>query len=329
MKRSAFFIALASILALVLQSCSGSKVVGPDKTPPSITGGWVDESYVATVDWLNQHRTDANVVILDARSADYVDSAHIPGAIQIHWSRLAEMSSSTTTPGHGVNFGPEKTSLIIDSLGIDATKTVVVYNDPFNGWGEDGRILWVLRLAKITNSKFLNGGIALWRSKGYSTTKTRTPAPALSAYTVTSFDSSYTVPGEYINARLANFNKTGTNLRLIDTREKVEYNGALLYGEKRPGHIPGAKWYWFKDIINPDGTVKSQSQLDSTYASIFGAIGIAKSDTIISYCTGGIRSGDFTINLRLAGYTNAKNYDGSWWDWAAIDSFPVETTTIP
>jgi thiosulfate/3-mercaptopyruvate sulfurtransferase len=312
-------------LVIILTGCSGTIFDGSDQRGwEYTTGGWIDSSYVVSPEWVNAHLSDLSLIVIDTREESVKDRERIPGALDLHWTALVDLSTSPVQPGYGLSYGPEKISHILDSMGVDTSKTVVVYNDPVNGWAEDGRVLWVLRLAGIHKSKFINGGLNSWQAKGFPTSKNRTLPRSSSGYRIMSFDSSYTVDGNFINRRIPNWNVSSSNLRLIDSREKSEYNGSILYGEKRGGHIPGARWYWFKDLIHPDGTVKSQVQLDS----IFTSLGIKRQDTVVAYCTGGVRSADVTIFLRMAGYPNSRNYDGSWWDWAATDEFPVANNSI-
>ncbi len=59
----------------------------------------------------------------------------------------------------------------LSSLGIDKNKTIVAYAENKSGWGEDGRIIWMLRMLGIENSKMLNGGFDYWKNKNLEISK--------------------------------------------------------------------------------------------------------------------------------------------------------------
>ncbi|UTW69537.1 hypothetical protein KHA80_22805 [Anaerobacillus sp. HL2] len=89
---------------------------------------------------------------------------------------------------------------------------------------------------------------------------------------------------------------------VIDTRTEKEFNGATDFGETRGGHIPGSINLPFKELYNNDSTIKSQKDIDA----IMSELGISKDDTIVTYCTTGIRSAHMTLILRMAGYEKWK-----------------------
>ena len=39
----------------------------------------------------------------------------------------------------------------------------------------------------------------------------------------------------------------------------------------------------------------------------------------MTYCTGGIRSAFMQLMLEMQGYGNVKNYDGLFYNWAAVN----------
>ena len=46
----------------------------------------------------------------------------------------------------------------------------------------------------------------------------------------------------------------------------------------------------------------------------------------MAYCQSGVRSAHTTFVLtELLGFTNVKNYDGSWIEWSYHDHLPIET----
>lgn len=76
----------------------------------------------------------------------------------------------------------------------------------------------------------------------------------------------------------------------------------------------------FETLFAPDNTVKSTSEL----RRMFEAAGLKPEDDIVTYCTAGIRSAHMALVLRMAGLTKARNYDASFYEWAAMKQLPLE-----
>ena len=237
------------------------------------------------------------------------------------WQTFAAVSpGSPGDPGWGVLKSAAEIGTLLGNLGIDATKEVAVYADAPNGWGEDGRIVWMLRMAGVTNARMLDGGYKAWLAGGYAISA-NIPTPIATPFALFRLDGTYTVDKTWI---VANMGKS--DVKIVDARAADEYAGAIKYGEKRGGHIPGAINLPFDTALfvnvggNITGFFKSPEQLDA----LFSAAGLKKSDTIVSYCTKGIRSAMMTMALRMAGYTKAVNYDASFYEWAGDASLPVQ-----
>jgi thiosulfate/3-mercaptopyruvate sulfurtransferase len=106
-----------------------------------------------------------------------------------------------------------------------------------------------------------------------------------------------------------------------DTREDREYTGATPYGEARGGHIPGAVGLWYGDLLATDGTLLAEPEL----RALLIARGIRPDRSVITACTGGVRSGFAYAVLRDLGYPQVANYDGSMWEWSADRSRTLTT----
>jgi thiosulfate/3-mercaptopyruvate sulfurtransferase len=78
----------------------------------------------------------------------------------------------------------------------------------------------------------------------------------------------------------------------------------------------------YRDLLAADGKLKAPAEIEGLLA----ARGIVKKTPIVSYCTGGIRSGWMTMVLQSLGY-DASNYAGSMWQWSSLppEQFPLRT----
>jgi thiosulfate/3-mercaptopyruvate sulfurtransferase len=102
-------------------------------------------------------------------------------------------------------------------------------------------------------------------------------------------------------------------LLLLDVRTPHEFAGtAGAHCDARQGHIPGA----FN--IPLDRLLQSTSAVQ-----VRALIGSAEGAEVVAYCHSGSRSAFAVQVLRAAGY-DARNYVGSWHEWSADASLPVE-----
>lgn len=285
------------------QEINSAKVSSPRLTDKTMEGYYVDAQ------WLKENLDQ--VAIIDARAEKEYNKGHIPGAVNITWQSLSNMQPKQGEPGWGVVLANKQLSKKIGEFGIDGSKDIVVYNDPA-GMGEDGRVVWMLRIAGLQNSRMLFGGWPAWQNTGGEVTKDSPEIKAVS-FSITNPDTSLLTTSEYI--------KTNRDkVKLLDTRSPEEFTGKTDHGEKARGHIPGAIHLHYRDAFNSDGTVKTVAQLQD----MFSQVGLKPEDEVISYCTVGIRSGFMTELLRMCGYAKAKNYNASFSEWAGDSNNPIE-----
>ena len=320
MKKRAFHLTALIVITLsaILFTGCGSSVT--EKTTTSAAKAFVDPTLATDAATLKASLGKAGTVVIDARSASAFNAGHIPGALNATWQSFATVGTGVAGDANwGVLKTPAEIGTALGNLGINASTEVIVYADAPNGWGEDGRILWMLRMAGVSNSKLLNGGLTGWNKAGFGLTTAATTTPTPVTFSLASFTGDYVVDKAWILA-----NMTRSDVKIIDARAPEEYAGAIKYGEKRGGHLPGAislpynTTIFTNDPANP-GIIKSQDELQA----LFTAAGIKKTDTIVSYCTKGIRSGLMTMILRMAGYTKAVNYDASFYEWAGDATLTV------
>jgi thiosulfate/3-mercaptopyruvate sulfurtransferase len=208
-------------------------------------------------------------------------------------------------------------------LGIDESTTVILYGDKNNWWATYA--FWVFRLFSFPEEKLkvLDGGRIKWEQEGRPLVTTIATPPA----------SSYAAPPRK-DGRIRAFKSDVLLHRdagrpLIDVRSPDEFSGKKTHmpeypqeGVLRGGHIPSAKNVPWARAASSDGTFKSATDLRAIYE---GEAGLTESDLVIAYCRIGERSSHTWFVLTyLLGYSNVRNYDGSWTEWGNSVQSPIE-----
>ena len=134
-----------------------------------------------------------------------------------------------------------------------------------------------------------------------------------------------------VRARPANYfavpKKTDEHLkkqlawRLADARAPERYRGEVEPLDKLPGHIPGAANHFFQTNVDESGVFLTPEDLRARHAASLA--GVAP-DHVVAYCGSGVTACHNLLAMEHAGFSGAKLYPGSWSEWSADSSRPVE-----
>ena len=250
--------------------------------------------------------------ILDARSCKIFSVQSLLNATCISWQEFSQSQS----PFKGKLLTDDKfLTEKLQAIGIFNHKPVIVFGNTINGWGEDGRIVWMLRTLGHQKSFLVDGGFAALAKAGFPTVKfTKNNSPPRGDFVVNRNKN------WHISQNELKTNLEKDNLVIIDTREPQEYAGKTPYGEQRGGHIPGAIHIYFKYWLDNNGMLLSRDKI----LEMLIEKGVTKDKIIVTYCTGGVRSAWSTSVLTDLGF-KVKNYSGSMWEWSAsnADIYPL------
>jgi thiosulfate/3-mercaptopyruvate sulfurtransferase len=276
---------------------------------------------LVTTEWLAAHLDDPNVVVVESdEDVLLYDTGHIPGAVKIDWfTDLQDPVARDYLNGEG--FGQ-----LLSAKGIGRDQTVVFYGDNFNWWA--AYALWVFTLFNHPDIRLVDGGRAKWLAEGRPTT-TDVPTRAATQYPVVQRD-------DRVVRAFADQVREHIRQRrpLVDVRSPEEYSGERLHmpdypqeGALRGGHIPGAVSVPWKRAANDDGSFKDRPSLEAIYRQ---EQGLRPEDDVIAYCRIGERSSHTWFVLTyLLGFSNVRNYDGSWTEWGNIVRAPIEKPGYP
>ncbi|MEZ7749425.1 rhodanese-like domain-containing protein [Gemella sanguinis] len=266
----------------------------------------VDEEYLLS------NRENDNLVVIDARGGMLEEGALMyDKATVVDWtdiSLLGEFGGEEL----GKLLSKENYQQIFSKLGVKEDSEVLVYGFtmPDQGFGDEGRILYTFNYAGFDNVKIIDGGFKQVESLGFN--KKYNPSEDR-------IDVSDVVRVEGENNSNAIFTDElltlvgNENVQIIDTRLEVEYNGRVIYGENKAGHIPTAISIPFNSLVDKDGFIKSREELEK----YFEDKGLDKNKLQITYCTTGVRASYVAVILTELGY-KVRNYEPSFARYANV-----------
>ncbi len=305
---------LVMVMALSLIACGApaqeaapapAATEAPSKAPAVESKAGFEGKYVVDAQYVIDNLSNENVVLVDARGEDAAKNGTVEGAIAVIWQMFADVTSGAPgDPMWGTLLPAEALSEVLSATGISPEKEIIVFGTNQFGWGDEGRIVWGLNAAGFENAKFVDGGYVALEAAGAPIVKGAAAySPAEVSVTI---NENHMINTE---ALVADYDK----FVIVDTRADEEWNGEILYGEAAGGHLPKALHIRYTDMFNEDQTLKGNDEL----MAMFNMAGLKAEDTIVTYCTGGIRSAYMQLVLEMLGFENTLNYDESFYRWSA------------
>lgn len=276
------------------------------------------ETALVTADWVEDHLNDDGVVLIEVdEDVEAYDKGHIPGAIKLDWKKDLQ-------DGVRHDFvSKERLEQLLSEKGVSNDDTVVFYGGN-NNWFA-AYAYWYLKYYGHQNLRLLDGGRKKWELDSRELTD-EVPSRAATTYTAQE-------PNEDIRAYRDEVVEAIGTKNLIDVRSPDEFAGRLLAPAHLPqeaaqigGHIPTAGNVPWSKAANDDGTFRKDEELQSLYADA----GLDQGKDTIAYCRIGERSSHTWFVLsEILGYSNVKNYDGSWSEYGSLRGVPVAVSDEP
>jgi thiosulfate/3-mercaptopyruvate sulfurtransferase len=271
------------------------------------------EDVLVTPDWAEQNLDTKGIVFVEVdEDTSAYDKGHISGAVKIDWKTDLQDPVIRDFVDKGAF---EK---LLSNKGISNDDTVVLYGGN-NNWFA-AYAYWYFKLYGHRDVKLLDGGRKKWELDGRTLTTDQPNRPATS-YTAQEPDTSIRAFRQEVIDAIGSKN-------LVDVRAPDEFSGKIMAPAhlpqeqaQRPGHIPTALNVPWSKAANEDGTFKSDDELRALYAEA----GLDESKPTIAYCRIGERSSHTWFVLHeLLGYSDVKNYDGSWTEYGSLVGAPIE-----
>jgi thiosulfate/3-mercaptopyruvate sulfurtransferase len=201
------------------------------------------------------------------------------------------------------------------SMGIGDGSRIVVYDSA--GLFSAARVWWTFRVMGVDDVSVLNGGLPKWKREGRPLESGPPRSRTARHFTARR------------NADLVRDVSDVKRLLKDKSAEIVDARGADRFAgnapEPRPGlrsgHIPGARNLPYAKLLNKDGTLKGAPEIER----LFEQAGVDLSKPVVTSCGSGITASVLALGLAEIGHRKAAVYDGSWSEWGADQTLPIET----
>jgi thiosulfate/3-mercaptopyruvate sulfurtransferase len=254
---------------------------------------------------------DVRWALGDDRGRERYLAGHLPGAVYVDLE--TELAAPPSAAG-GRHPLPAVADLQAAARrwGVRAGGAVVAYDA--TGGLAAARAWWLLRWGGLADVRLLDGGLDAWVAAGGrlepgdvvpepgDVVLTGGGMPTLTA------DEAAALPG--------------SGGVLLDARAGERYRGEAEPVDPRAGPVPGAVSAPTAENLRPDGTFRTD------LAGRFAALGVRPGTAVGVYCGSGVTAAHEVAALAEAG-SEAALWPGSWSQWSADPSRPVETGAGP
>ena len=262
----------------------------------------VHPEMLVSTEWLAQHATDTNVVILHvAANRTIYDNGHIPGARFLPLTELA-----VTVNGVHNEFPPvADLKKLLETAGVSDASRVILYSD--------AAVLPATRtyftldyLGHAEKTSLLDGGLEKWRSEGRSLSK-ESPASKPSGVFTPRLRPEVLAPLETVK-QLSAKPASAEAACLVDVRAPADFQG------EKGAHIPNAmNAFWMENQV---GRENQALKPEAALRKQLEALGLTPGKSIVTYCNSGMQATQTYFTLKYLGY-DVRMYDGSLSEWNA------------
>lgn len=239
----------------------------------------------------------------------------IPGARYVDLEKDLSGPILKTSGRHPLPDAPDWIKTI-DRLGLANARQIVAYD---HGPGVfAARLWWMLGWVGIHNVAILDGGFGRWEKLGLPVdTGKHTAKDGVPVSSLESAAGDLCVTAQEIQAALGS-----EKYLIVDAREPKRFSGKEEPLDKKAGHIPGAV-NRFLGLNLADGRFKSPEALRAEFDALLGGHDVGD---VVHSCGSGVTACHNLFAMEYAGLSGSRLYPGSWSEWIADPSRPIETS---
>ena len=263
---------------------------------------------IVSVDWLNEHIGDENLLVLDASLKKITDDGlgvleekTIPNSLffdlKNHFSDTESDFPNTIPSIHQFEIECRK-------LGINKSTKIVVFDNL--GIYSSPRVWWLFNAIGHTNISVLDGGLPEWKKQDFDFVKRLNRSIEKGDFTA-NFNSDFVFTYSQI---LKNIQKK--EYTIVDARSSGRFDGSTPEPRKhlQSGHIPQSINIPFEDVLD-DGKFKSKEELLKLFSEK-----IDSNTKLVFSCGSGLTASIIMLANRITGKNNTTIFDGSWTEFA-------------
>lgn len=261
--------------------------------------------FIQAKEFAAELKSNKNMIVIDVQAPDVYAKQHIQGAINIPHKSLYK-------PGavEGQFKDVAELAEIFGKNGVSNTSRIVVYDDGSQKY--NSRMWWILNYLGATDVSLFHKDMA--QMEAARIPLTATPVTLKATTFVPVVNAAMNIDMASVKALPQNANAV-----LLDVREPDEYKG-MDKDKKSQGHLPGAVYLYYKDMLTATGAYKTKDEILAAAAKA----GATPEKEIVVYCQTGIKASVVYVALKeVAGFPNVKLYAGAYAEWASIPENPI------
>jgi len=270
----------------------------------------VNTSNIVSAEWLSNHLTDPDLIILDATmkhkpNGDPIESPtlYIQGALEFNFD--TEICDQETELPHMLP-SPELFESAVREIGINKNSTVIVYDAM--GIFSSPRAWWMFKAMGHNNVFVLDGGLPNWLEADFPTQKDVSVKQSHGDF-IADFKSEMIFSAEQV---LASIDKPKD--QIIDARSQARFNAEEPEPRQglRGGHIPSSSCLPFNQLLE-NGLFKPRVELKKLFQNVVNN----SAEKLVFSCGSGVTASVLALVADEIGHQNYAVYDGSWSEWGA------------
>jgi len=274
-------------------------------------------SSIVSCEWLKEHLNHKDLIVLNATipKVTVKGEQKLSDKRRIPTSRFFDIKgnfSDSEAPFPNTMLSPDNFEKEAQTLGVNQDSCLVIYDD--HGIYSSPRAWFMFKSMGFENVAVLNGGLPLWKEKGYTTEETTQTEVSKGNF------KSHPVPKTFLNSEDI-LNIVGSEeQQILDARSEARFFGKAPEPRKgvRSGHIPNSKSLPYSTLLS-EFELKSKSELKTLYKELNN-----KNNPMVFSCGTGITACVLALGAEILGYEDYAVYDGSWTEWGSILDLPIE-----